>query len=59
MRVAENIRIDNSEPNVKDYDALIALSYVVFSITFLVILYVASLSAGTASSDFASMSVFP
>jgi hypothetical protein len=59
MRVAENIRIDNSEPNVKDYDALITLSYVVFSITFLVILYVASLSAGTASSDFASMSVFP
>jgi hypothetical protein len=59
MRVAENIHIDNSESKVGDYDALIMLSYAVFSIAFLVVIYVASLSAGTASGDFATMSAFP
>lgn len=59
MRAAEDIRLDNSELKVKDYDTLITLSYVIFSITFLVIIYAASLSAGTAPGEFASMSVFP
>jgi hypothetical protein len=59
MRVAENIRIDNSESKAEDYDTLITLSYAVFSIKLLVVIYFASLSAGTASGDFATMSVFP
>lgn len=59
MRVAENIRSDNSELKVKDYDTLITLSYALFAIAFLVIIYLASLSAGTASGEFSSMPVFP
>ncbi len=59
MRVAENIRRDNSELEVKDYDTLIMLSYAIFSIAFLVIIYAAAMSAGTAPGEFASMSVFP
>ena len=59
MRVAENIRHDNSELKAKDYDTLITLAYAIFSIAFLVIIYAASMSAGTAPGEFASMTVFP
>jgi hypothetical protein len=59
MRVAEDIRHGNSELKVKDYDTLITLSYAIFSIAFLVLIYAASMSGGTASGEFASMSVFP
>ena len=59
MRVAENIRRDDSELEVRDYDIRIALGFAFFSIAFLVLVYAASISAGTAAADFASMSVFP
>ena len=59
MRIADNIRSDNSELKVKDYDMLITLSYAIFSIVFLVMIYAASISAGTAPGEFASMSAFP
>jgi hypothetical protein len=59
MRVAENIRLDDSKLKVKDYDTLIMLSYAIFAIIFKVAIYAASGSAGTASSEFSSMSVFP
>jgi hypothetical protein len=59
VTVAENIRSGNSELKVRDYDARIMLGYVIFSIAFLVIIYAASMSAGTAPGEFASMSVFP
>jgi hypothetical protein len=59
VRVAENIRRASSELKVKDYDMLITLGYAIFSIVFLIIIYAASMSAGTASGEFASMSVFP
>jgi hypothetical protein len=59
VTVAENIRSGNSELKVRDYDARIMLCYAIFSIAFLVIIYAASMSAGTAPGEFASMSVFP
>ena len=59
MRIAENIGPDNSEVKAKDYDTLITLSYAIFSIAFLVLIYAASMSAGTGSGEFASMTVFP
>jgi hypothetical protein len=59
VRAAENIRSHHSEPKVRDYDARITLSYAIFSIAFLVIIYAASMSAGTAAGEFASMAVFP
>ena len=59
MRVAENIRRGNSELEVKDYDTLITLSYEIISIVFLAAIYAASMSAGTAPGEFASMTVFP
>jgi hypothetical protein len=59
VTVAENIRRDNSNLKVKDYDTRITLRYAMFSIAFVVLTYAASMSAGTAAGDFASMSVFP
>ena len=59
MRVADEIRLDNSKIDSSKYDGLITLSYAIFAITFLVMIYAASMSSGTASSEFASMSAFP
>jgi hypothetical protein len=59
VTAAENIRSGNSELKVRDYDTRIMLCYAIFSIAFLVIIYAASMSAGTAPGEFASMSVFP
>jgi hypothetical protein len=59
VRVAENIRRENSGVRVRDYDTLIQLSYAIFSIVFVVAIYAASPPAGTAPGEFASMSVFP
>ena len=59
MTVAESIRRDISGLKVKDYDTRITLGYAIFSMAFLVLIYAASTSAGTAAADFASMSVFP
>jgi hypothetical protein len=59
VRIAENNGRDNSELKVKNYDTLIMLSYAISSIAFLVLIHAASMSAGTASGEFALMSVFP
>jgi hypothetical protein len=59
VTVAENIRRDNSGLKVKGHDTRITFCYAVFSIAFLVLIYAASISAGTAAGDFASMSAFP
>jgi hypothetical protein len=37
---------------------LITFSYAIFSVAFLVLIYAASMSGGTASGEFASMTVF-
>jgi hypothetical protein len=59
VTVAENIRRNNSELEVKDYDTRITLRYAILAIAFLALIYAASMSAGTAAGDFAAMSVFP
>jgi hypothetical protein len=59
VTVTENIRRNNSELAVKDYDTRIMLGYAFFTIAFLVLIYAAAMSAGIAAGDFASMSVFP
>jgi len=59
VTVAENIRRDNSGLKVKDYDTRITFCYATFSIALLVLIYAASMSAGTAAGGFASMSAFP
>jgi hypothetical protein len=59
LGVSGEIHLNNSKPEYKDYDALITTSYAVFAIIFLLAIYAASMSPGTASGDLASMSVFP
>ncbi len=59
LSVSGEILLDTSKPAQNDYDELIMVSYVIFSLIFLGAVYAASISAGTASGDFASMSVFP
>jgi hypothetical protein len=44
---------------VKKYDMSILLGYSIFAIVFLIVVYFDSMSPGTASGDFASMTVFP
>ncbi|MEH2560955.1 hypothetical protein [Bradyrhizobium sp. AZCC 2289] len=44
---------------IRNRDASIVLGYLILSIIFLVALYSASMSPGTASGDFASMVAFP
>lgn len=44
---------------IRNYDAPIMLGYLVLSIVFLVALYAASTSPGTAPGDFVSMVAFP
>ncbi len=43
---------------VKSYDISILLGYSIFAIVFLIVVYLDSVSPGTASGDFASMTVF-
>jgi hypothetical protein len=59
MSLSEQIRVDNSRLKGRDYDGLIMLSYAIFAVTFLVLIYAASMSSGTAPGDFAAMAVFP
>jgi hypothetical protein len=59
VSISDDIRLDSSKPKSSDFDGLIMFSYAIFAITFLVLVYAASTSSGTASGDFASMAVFP
>jgi hypothetical protein len=58
MRAAGEIRLGNSRLKNLDTDMLIMLSYAIFAIAFLALIYAAS-APGTAAGDFASMSAFP
>jgi Na+-translocating ferredoxin:NAD+ oxidoreductase RnfD subunit len=57
MAIAEQTHFVTGK--IRNYDAPIMLGYVVLSIIFLVALYSASMSPGTAPGDFASMVAFP
>lgn len=51
--------IDESELKVTDYDVTILLGAAALSIVFLIVIYLASLSPGTAPGELASMAVLP
>jgi hypothetical protein len=59
MRTADQIHLDSSKFKRAGTDGLIVLSCAAFAIVFLVLIYVASMSPGTAAGEFASMSAFP
>jgi hypothetical protein len=59
MRVADQTHLDSSKFRSINHDGLIVLSYAVVAIAFLVLIYLDSMSPGTAAGDFASMSAFP
>jgi len=58
MEIAQLFRIDSASSTTKRYDTtrLIALA---LSIVFLIAFYLAVAAPGTASGEFASMTVFP
>ena len=57
MAIAEQNQF--AAEKVRNHDTSIMLSYLIVSVIFLVALYSASMSAGTAPGDFASMVAFP
>jgi hypothetical protein len=58
MAIAKHAQFDAIQHTARSHDAVIMLGYSIFSIMFLIAVYLDSLS-GTASGDFASMTVFP
>jgi hypothetical protein len=59
MAIAKHAQFDAIQHPARSHDAVIMLGYSIFSIMFLVAVYLDSMSSGTASGDFASMTVFP
>lgn len=59
MTVADETILNRSKQAGRNFNRLIALSYAVFAIIFVGLIFTASTSPGTASGEFASMSVFP
>jgi hypothetical protein len=58
MKFAQPSQINNAKFEAK-HDATILLTCVAFTIVFLIAIYLASMSPGTALSELASMTVFP
>jgi hypothetical protein len=59
MEIAEQTRFDVTKREVRNHDPMILIGYSIFAIALLIAIYFGSLSAGTAPSDFTSMTVFP
>ena len=59
MKVTQPSHINSAKLKVKHYDRTILLAYVALTIAFLIVIYMASMSPGTAPGEFASMTVFP
>jgi hypothetical protein len=59
MEIAQQSRFVTAKPEVRSRDTAIILGYSILSIMFLVAMYFASTSSGTAPADFATMIVFP
>ena len=59
MTVADETILNRSKQTSRNFDRLIALSYAVFAAIFMVLIFAASTSPGTALSEVASMPVFP
>ncbi len=59
MEIAQTTKFKTAQSEVRSHDMTIMLGYAVFAIVLLIAIYLASLSAGTASADLATMTVFP
>jgi hypothetical protein len=59
MEIVQQSRFATAKPQTRSHDATILLGYSIAAIVFLVAMYFASTSSGTAPSDFATMIVFP
>jgi len=59
MEVTRSSRMDTANIKVNRYDTTTLLSCVALSITFVILIYLASKWPGTAPGDFALMTVFP
>jgi hypothetical protein len=59
MEIAERSRFEATQREVRSYDTAIMFAYALLSIMLLIVIYLDSMSSGTASGDFASMVAFP
>jgi hypothetical protein len=59
MAILEHTDFDLIKREAKTHDTTILLGYSILAIVFLIVIYFASLSSGTAPGDFATMTVFP
>ncbi len=59
MEVAQQSRFGSAKQQTQNHDMTILVGYSIFAIAFLIAMYFASTSSGTAPADFATMTVFP
>ena len=59
MEIAQQSRFDTTKPEVRSHDTAILLGYSILAIAFLIAMFFAAMSSGTAPIDFATMTVFP
>jgi hypothetical protein len=59
MAIVQQASYETAPRDLKSYDYTILIGYAVSAIVLLVVIYLSSMSSGTAPSDFASMTVFP
>lgn len=59
MEIAQQSRFAPAKPQVQSRDTTILVGYSILAIVFLIAMYFASMSSGTAPADFATMTVFP
>jgi hypothetical protein len=59
MEIIQQSRFRPVKAEVRSRDTAIILGYSILAIVFLIAMYFASTSSGTAPADFATMTVFP
>jgi hypothetical protein len=59
MEIAQRSRFTTARPEARGHDTTILFGYSILAIVFLIAMYFASMSPGTAPGDLAMMSVFP
>jgi hypothetical protein len=59
MTIVPQTRFEPAPDGLKSLDNTIMIGYVALAIVSLIVIYLSSMSSGTAPGDFASMTVFP
>ncbi len=59
MEIAQQSRFATAKPKVRSHDTAILLGYSILAMVFLIAMFFASMSSGTAPVDLATMTVFP